>query len=320
MALPRVKRRASRAREEVGVYADLDELIRLQFLASGFSFLPRQPVHSVLMGRRRSHLRGRGLNFEELRRYLPGDDARRIDWRVTARTGRPHVRVYTEEKDRPVLLLVDQRRSMFFGSQRALKSVAAAEAAALGAWRALSVGDRVGGLVFSDSGLDETRPQRSERAVVQLLRNVVARNHELDASLPGEPEMLNRALARAARLLHHDALLVLISDCLGADAATVRHLTGIAAHNDVLLILVHDPLEVELPALGARAFGAGDQQLEVDTDDAQLRRRYAQSFLDQVERARLLARQRRIPLLPLSTHAPVPEQVRRALGHVSGRG
>ena len=101
-----------------GVYVQLDELVRLQHKASGFSFLPKQPVHSVLSGRHASKLRGRGLNFEELRNYLPGDDTRNIDWKVTARTRTPYVRVYTEEKDRTVWLLVDQRVSMFFGSVR----------------------------------------------------------------------------------------------------------------------------------------------------------------------------------------------------------
>ena len=86
----------------LGVYADLNDLVRLRFHARGYSFLPRQPVHSVLAGRHGSRLRGRGLNFEEIRRYLPGDDIRIMDWRVTARTREPHVRVYTEERDRAV--------------------------------------------------------------------------------------------------------------------------------------------------------------------------------------------------------------------------
>ncbi|MGD8898369.1 MAG: DUF58 domain-containing protein, partial [Acidobacteriota bacterium] len=102
----------------------------LEYRAEGYSFLPRQPVHSVLAGRHASRMRGRGLNFEEIRGYLPGDDIRTIDWKVTARTREPHVRVYTEERDRPALLLVDQRQSMFFGSRRAMKSVVAAEVAA----------------------------------------------------------------------------------------------------------------------------------------------------------------------------------------------
>ena len=118
MQFTRVRRRSKTSADENLVYANLDELVRLQFKASGFSYLPRQPVHSVLSGRHASRLRGRGLNFEELRNYQPGDDIRTIDWKVTARTRQAHVRVYTEEKDRPVWLLVDQRLPMFFGSRR----------------------------------------------------------------------------------------------------------------------------------------------------------------------------------------------------------
>ena len=155
------------------VYADLDELMRLRFKASGFSFLPRQPIHSILSGRHASRLRGRGLNFEELRNYLPGDDTRNIDWKVTARTREPYIRVYTEEKDRTVWLLVDQRISMFFGSRWKMKSVVAAEAAAAAAWRVLSQGDRVGAVIFDDSDLVVIPPHRSEERVAQILKQVV---------------------------------------------------------------------------------------------------------------------------------------------------
>jgi len=92
-----------------GVYCDVRDLARLKHRTQGFSLLPRQPITSILSGPHASRLRGRGLNFEELRRYFPGDDIRTIDWHVTARTRRPHVRVYTEERDRPLLLVVDQR-------------------------------------------------------------------------------------------------------------------------------------------------------------------------------------------------------------------
>ena len=146
---------------EEGVYVTLDELTRLQFLARDFSFLPRQPVHSLLSGRHASRVRGRGLDFEELRGYVPGDDPRTIDWKVTARAGAAHVRVYTEERDRPALVIVDQRISMFFGSRSRMKSVVAAEAAAIAAWRVLSQGDRVGALVYDDADLRVIPPHRS---------------------------------------------------------------------------------------------------------------------------------------------------------------
>src|SRR5262244_3704052 len=112
-----------------GVYATLADLVRLRQRSRGFSFLPRQPVQSLLAGRHASRLRGRGLNFEEIRRYQVGDDIRQIDWKVTARTRKTHTRVFTEERERSVLLLVDQRWTMFFGSVKNMKSVTAAEAA-----------------------------------------------------------------------------------------------------------------------------------------------------------------------------------------------
>ncbi|MCP4933711.1 MAG: DUF58 domain-containing protein, partial [bacterium] len=147
-------------------------------------------------------MRGRGLNFEEIRHYLPGDDIRNIDWKVTARMRKPHSRVYTEERDRPGLLVVDQRINMFFGSQKAMKSVTAAEAAALGAWRMLGVGDRVGATVFNDQQIDEIRPHRSSKTVIRILENIVRQNHELSADngRVSNPGQLNVVLERVCRL------------------------------------------------------------------------------------------------------------------------
>src|SRR6476659_1912324 len=129
---------------QTGVYVDLEHLIMLEQRGRRVSLLPRQPVQSLLSGRYASRMRGRGLNFEEIRDYRLGDDIRSIDWKVTQRLGKPHIRVFNEERDRAGLLVVDQRLSMFFGSKLTMKSVTAAETAAIVAWRILNVGDRVG--------------------------------------------------------------------------------------------------------------------------------------------------------------------------------
>ena len=233
------KRKAGESRDPL-VYASLDELMRLRFVSSGFSFLPRQPVHSVLSGRHASRLRGRGLNFEELRNYLPGDDTRNIDWRVTARTREPHVRVYTEEKDRPVWLLVDQRGSMFFGSRWKMKSVVAAEAAAVAAWRVLSQGDRVGAVVFGDDDLRVIPPHRSADRVMAILKAIVDRNHALRARplSEGGPGMFNRALKKVSALARHDCLVCLISDGSGLDPAPALGQLGAARLIDNLVVEV----------------------------------------------------------------------------------
>ena len=317
MLYPRVKRRSSTPTNDSGVYADLDELIRLQYKATGFSFLPRQPIHSILAGQHASRLRGRGLNFEELRRYLPGDDIRNMDWKVTARTRKPHVRIYTEERDRPALLVVDQRLSMFFGSRRAMKSVVAAEAAALGAWRIFHVGDRVGAIVFDDHDIVEIAPHRSRERVMQILQSVVKKNHALraDTDLTPNAAMLNRVLERALRTAKHDYLVCLVTDAFGADAESERLVTLLSEHNDVMTAFIFDPLEAELPDAGRLVMAEGADQLEVNTSDTGLRRRFRDDFDQRLAHIQELSRKRSIPVLPIQTGEGVAEQVRTLLGN-----
>ena len=295
----------------------LDDLVKMQYKASGFSFLPKQPIHSVLSGRHASKLRGRGLNFEELRNYLPGDDTRNIDWKVTARTGTPYVRVYTEEKDRIVWLLVDQRVGMFFGSANRMKSVVAAEVAAIAAWRVLSVGDRVGALVFNDSDISVVPPHRSRERVMQILKQVVEKNQGLSADPGLKPDAgkLNEALKQVSLLARHDCLVCLITDGDGLNSETRRHITCLAEHNDVLCAFIYDPLEKDLPAVGRLRFADSEGQLEADTSNRKLRAAFQNEFERRLERMRSASRQFSIPLMLLHTSSPVPEQIRDVLGH-----
>lgn len=311
----RIRRQIPEADRPPGAYANLDDLIRIRFRARDFSFRPRQPVESVLSGRYASRLRGRGLNFEELRRYLPGDDIRTMDWRVTARTRSPHVRVYTEEKDRAVLLVVDQRLNMFFGTRERMKSVTAAELAALGAWRALDVGDRVGLVAFNDSELVQVKPQRSQRTVLSILNAVLRMNHGLRIGdgVTHAPEQLNAALNRAARLAPHDALIVVVSDFFGVDEQTERLAAGLAAHNDVLGLLVHDPMRLD--PRGARiGISDGIDRVSLDLADRRVRQTIADDYRAEQERISRFLRELSAPLLLISNEGDVVDQVRRLLG------
>ena len=283
-----------------GVYADLASLVALQHDARGFSFLPRQPVHSLLAGRHASRLRGRGLNFEEIRRYQPGDDIRQIDWKVTVRTRKTHSRVYTEERERSVFLLVDQRVSMFFGSVRNMKSVTAAEMAALAAWRVVSQKDRIGAMVFNDSGIEEIRPQRSQSTVLNILNSVLKQNHALSVEGGATPNsaMFNEALRRCERVARHDALICIISDGFGHDEESQGIFTRIARHNDVIFAFVHDPLEAELPKAGLLVFGDGSRQLQVNTDSSQVRDKYRTGFTAERAIGRRFLLQRETPGAP----------------------
>ena len=302
------------------IYAELQDLVALRLQASGFSFLPRQPVHSILSGRHTSRLRGRGLNFEELRHYRVGDDIRSMDWKVTNRTGKPHVRVFTEERERPVLLLVDQRINMFFGSKLKLKSVIAAELAALAAWRVISVGDRVGSLVFNDTEIVETKPHRSAKTVMQILHNVLKQNHALcaESASAQNNNQLNRTLKEAERLSGHDYLIILISDMSGWNAETVKRIKQLARHNDVMASLVYDDLEKTLPRRSKLVMSDGGLQLEVDASTNDLNTRFTERFESNVVYLQKELSKHGIPVLPVNTHDAVLEQVRAAIGERPG--
>ena len=311
----RVQRRRPAAHKPKGVYANLEDLIRIQFEARDFSFQPKQPVTSVLSGRYGSRLRGRGLNFEELRRYQPGDDIRTIDWKVTARTRDPYVRVYSEEKDRQVLLVVDQRMNMFFGTRQKLKSVTAAELAAVGAWRAVDVGDRVGAVIFNDTDVATIKPQRSKATVMRILRAIVQKNHALhaDSEVDHSPGMLNQALQRAVQLAPHDVLVVLITDADGVDDETDRLVTRLGAKNDIIGILVTDPSRLD-PASERVTVSDGHLQMEVDFADKKTRDCIVDDARAQIERLRHGLRKLSAPLLIVSNEGDSVEQVRKLLG------
>lgn len=296
------------------VYPTLEGLARLRVDAKGFSLLPRQPVNSLLSGRHASRLRGRGLTFEELRDYRPGDDIRTIDWRATARLRKTHVRVYTEERERPVLLVVDQRSNMFFGSARTTKATAAAELAALAAWASLDAGDRVGAIIFGDDEVVEVRPQRSRENVLRICHELVRMNRKLSSSSrPLNAANLNEALRRAVNVANHDFLIVLATDYIGNNDETHRHATRLASHNDVLATLVYDPLGVSLPELAGADFTDGSRAATVDVD-SKVNERFIEEFRRLSETIRTRLRAIRIPVLPICTHEPVAGQVMTALG------
>jgi len=261
-------------------------------------------------------MRGRGLNFEEIRKYLPGDDIRTIDWKITARTGETHVRVYTEERDRPAILVVDQRINMFFGSTRALKSVVAAEMAALGAWKVFDAGDRVGAIVFNDEESVEVRPQRSRRTVLNILHQLLGQNRALRADHPVQtnPAALNQALNGVARLAGHDYIVGVLSDFDGADEETTRLITRLAIHNDVVVFLIHDPASRMLPSGVDLVVSDGRLQAELRGSQGKILNQ-VQAVSDQ-RMARIMDWQDSlgVPVLPISTAEEPVDQLIRLTG------
>lgn len=298
-----------------GIYVTTEQLVALESRARDLAFVQKARSHQQLVGRMQSALRGRGLIFEELREYLPGDDIRSIDWRVTARTSKPVVRVYGEEKERPAILVVDQRINMFFGSRRSMKSVTAAEAAALCAWRILGSGDRVGGFVFGDAGTDEVKPHRSRNAVIALANRIAEKNAQLSATyaLTPSPAALDDALYKVASIAHHDRLVIVVSDFDGYGETTRNLLLGLSGRNDVICLLVYDPFLLELPTSGEIVVSGGGLQAELSLGRSSVRGSVDAFARDRGRDLRAWQKDLGLPMLPVSAAEETAPQLRRLL-------
>jgi uncharacterized protein (DUF58 family) len=295
------------------VYCSLRDLIGLQYDARGFSFLPRHAVHSLLAGRHRSKLRGRGLDFDEVRKYVAGDDIRNIDWRVTARVGTTHTKVFTEERERPVLMIVDQSSSMFFGSQVYLKSVIAAHATALAAWRVLEVGDRAGGIVFDDHELDFVSPKRDRRSIQKLLSIVATKNQKLEArSKETNKNLLNLALRHANQVVSHDFLIVLITDFRWANIETIKKMIQLSRNNDVIAVQVIDPMEAKLPSTRI-SVSDGEFQTLLEKN-AKVHRQFEQNYEEGQTWLAAQFKKYGMPHVQLNTTDTVATQLRKLVG------
>lgn len=312
---PWARREPVAAAPAPGVYVDWRQLLALEFAARRVRWPPQNASpRSLLAGRHHSRVRGRGLDFIELRQYLPGDDTRAIDWRASARTGRTHVRVYAEERDRPTWLIVDQRISMFFARRGALASVVAAEAAAVWGWRALSGGDRVGGVVFGDDTLDDVPPQRGRRSMLHLLDRITARNHALraDTPVPAAPAQLDAALAMLARYAPRGAVVAVFSDFDGLGDATRKQLLALSRHNDLVLLPVWD--DPATAKTGVRlVVSDGHQQLPIDQGKPGVAERLAGIASERMAQLRGLRAELGCAVLPLLTTEPALLQLAREL-------
>jgi uncharacterized protein (DUF58 family) len=298
------------------VYVSLEHLMMFEHRARGLSFIARQPVSSVLSGTRASRLRGRGLSFDELRHYSPGDDLRHLDWRASLRLGKPFIRTFTEERDRPTLLLVDQRMSMFFGSRMNLKSVTAAEVAALAAWIAFQAGDRVGGVVFDDQGIETIRPLRSRARVEALCSMIVRANQALNATRPDVAEGLifDRVLRNCLNSAGHDHLICIISDFAGVTEHTLPLLRQLRAHNDVLALQVVDPMATALPERGKVTVTQGELQIDLNVEQRQVTRPLGAFLSGRLDDVATLMKRSQIPLMLFDTAQDTVAQLRQALG------
>ncbi|MCH9756149.1 MAG: DUF58 domain-containing protein [Gammaproteobacteria bacterium] len=231
-----------------GTIATLPELIALEGLVQKKQQLARSSASHI--GHRETRLRGRGMDFAEVRNYQAGDEIRHMEWRSTARTGRPHIKLYQEERERPVVILVDFNPSMHFGTRDTFKSVLAARLAALLAWIASTQGDRVGSFLFSSEHHDERPPKSRHKGVLPLLASLSHYTHMLHQTPDVTPRPLNEVLLQVKRVLKPGSLLILISDFYSLNDASEPLLNRLKKHNDLIAYHIADPLELTAPKRG----------------------------------------------------------------------
>ena len=287
-----------------GVDIDRSDLIANRFPARFLDVTKAKRALAHLAGAKRANRRGRGVEFDEVRQYTAGDDVRAIDWRVTARSGEPHTKLFHEERERPVLVCVDLRSTMRFGSRNCFKSVLAAHTASLLLWSALDRGERVGGMVIHDDSARDIRPARSRHTVLSVIGDLAR-----PASDTVHPELsLGEQIQQIQRIARPGSALFLISDFHdGLDAGALQTLRRLAQHVQITGVIISDPLERELPSAGRYAVSDGQGRSVLETGNPALANRYRQDFDRDREALRREYQSLRVPLIPLSTeHAPLP--------------
>jgi uncharacterized protein (DUF58 family) len=259
-----------------GSHLDLTQLLRYQRLTHLLDLAPRQTIQSKLAGSYLAKTKGRGMEFDEVRHYQPGDDVRTIDWRVTARTGKVHTKLFREEKERPVFILTDLSSSMQFGSELLLKSVQAAHLAALIAWHVKKTGDKLGGILFNDQSIVELKPAGRHVAVLRYLHQLIALQKS-NKPLP-QQQSLATALGQLRRLARPGSLLFVISDFSQLDEQCLRHLQAMRMHNEIRLCQLTDPFEKQTPkhCRGSALVSDGKQAFTIELSDQLLWQRFSQ--------------------------------------------
>jgi len=300
-----------------GIHLTAAELIALRPRCHALRLPMRQAAASALAGAYRSRFRGRGVDFIESRNYQPGDDIRNMDWRVTARTGRAHTKVFQEERERPVLVVVDAGPSLYFGTRRRLKSVAAGQFAAAVSWSAVRRGDRIGGFLFAPGRHRELRPAGGRRGAMRVIQSLVEWLQPAEA-LQSEAQPLSAALERVRHAVRPGSLVIVISDFFSLDEDCNRHLSRLRQHSDVIGCQVLDASEYQLPS-GRYPITDGARAAILDTNRRDADRRYHAMGREHLSEPRRLFQKHQCGWLTLRTDDDPVDVLGRELRVLVGR-
>ena len=292
------------------IFLTLENLLKFEWISSVLNFkIGKQKSNSVLAGRFASRLRGRGLDFEEARPYIIGDDIRNIDWNVTAKTGKTHTKVFTEEKEKPAFIFVDQSPTMGFGSKHKTKAVVAGELASFIAHKVKKSGDRVGGLVYSGNNYEMITPKRDPKNIIYFLQKIVEANHRIYEDKEFDFEnSLSEIINKLNNVITHDYLVFFISDFHRYHKDVIEYLSQISLHNDLVLIKVYDEMEAEMPK-EKMMISNKEHQINVDGKNKILHKDLTSDFDQNYKNFKSELEKYEISIFKINTANPIEDQL-----------
>ncbi len=297
------------------VSISLNELMEVGLKSKHISFLPNQKTKSILSGRHSSKLRGRGMDFLELKNYVQGDNVRNIDWKASMRSQKTYVRVFSEEKDRSVYIVLSQQSNMFFGSRGSFKSVQAAKLASVALHAVMKNGDRVGAVLYDDEEILQFKAAKGKKSAMHFLQELSRLNSNLtQRSQKPNSKMLNRAMDFLMTQVKHDDLIILIGDGSGLDDDSRHKITLLSQHNDIIGAIVYDDMERKLPDEGSLLFQNFNEFINVNSSDKSFQDNYSALSVEKVNKYKNLSLLHKIPLLEINTNEDVILQLQRQLG------
>ncbi len=291
-----------------GLELSFKNLLVLKTYASRLQLKNTKKISTTQMGNQTAISHGRGMDFVEVRRYQPGDDIRSMDWRVTARTGKPHTKLFQEEREQPVYLLLNLSSSMQFGTQVTFKSIIAAQIAALLAWKTTLNKDRVGGLIYNDTASYFSKPHPGNRGVLPFLRKIIELN-QLQQIAPIKHNSIISALANYKALLMHGCKFFIISDFYKFEEAEQRFYAQLSKNNQLHLLHIYDVLEAEAPKPNLYSVSNGKNIFQFDTRSAVFQQRYQQTFNAHLEKLQYFCKQQKIRFASIRTDADVTTEL-----------
>lgn len=300
------------------LYPDFKDLLALKDLKSGLIHPSYRSSSSIILGGQHSPFRGHGLEFDSVRQYVPGDDIRNIDWRVTARTGSPHLKIFKEERERQIVLCVDMNAAMRFGTRNTFKSVQAAKIGALLGWRAIANHDRVSACLFGDvpEGMEFFASKRTSKSFLAMLKRFSEPSNER------HQVGLEEAFKHVSQAVHTGSLVYFISDFMDIhkDFQQEVSLNHLNKKCDVIFISINDRSDKILVPVGTLSFlSTMQERMRVNTDSLSGREAYANQWKENRKKLYEMTSQLRIPVLEVTTESDIRKDLPLGLKMLAAR-